>query len=147
MSNNHYQVESGRRSLERGASLVGLASTAAAQTQGPRRLLFIAFQFAPSLEMGARSCAQIARYLPLHGWSPVVLTAHEKYIEDRFRGSDDEIAELGLPDPVVKTRLLPHPFDFYRWLRSTLRRNPKYVGGENGAGTTVEVPLSEKGKL
>ena len=63
-----------------------------------RRLLFIAYHFAPSLEMGARSCAQIARYLPLHGWSPVVLTAREKYIEERYRGSDDEVAELGLPD-------------------------------------------------
>jgi glycosyltransferase involved in cell wall biosynthesis len=111
-----------------------------------RRVLFIAHQFAPSLEMGARSCAQVARYLPLHGWSPVVLTAHEKYIEERYRGSADEIAVLGLPDEVVRTRLLPHPFDLYRWLKSTFARKTR---GAGAAGTAVEVdtPLSEKGEF
>ena len=79
--------------------------------------------------MGARSCVQIARYLPEHGWSPVVLTAQEKYIEECYRGSDDEIAELGLPDAIVRTRLLPHPLDFYRWLKSALRRKPQDAGG------------------
>jgi glycosyltransferase involved in cell wall biosynthesis len=143
--NKHYQIESSRHSLERSASSVGLASIAAPE-RSPRRLLFIAYHFAPSLEMGARSCAQIARYLPLHGWSPVVLTAQEKYIEERYRGSADEVAELGLPDAIVRTRLLPHPFDLYRWLRSTFRRKAQDAGA---AGTPVEVdtPLSEKGKL
>jgi glycosyltransferase involved in cell wall biosynthesis len=141
----HCQIESRRHSLERSASSAGSASIAAAE-RAPRRLLFIAYQFAPSLEMGARSCAQIARYLPLHGWSPVVLTAREKYIEECYRGSADEIAELVLPDGIVRTRLLPHPFDFYRWLRSTFRRRAQDAGD---AGTTVEAdtPLSEKGKM
>jgi CelD/BcsL family acetyltransferase involved in cellulose biosynthesis/glycosyltransferase involved in cell wall biosynthesis len=99
--------------------------------------------------MGARSCAQIARYLPLHGWSPVVLTAQEKYIEERYRGSNDEIAELGLPDAIVRTRLLPHPFDLYRWLKSALRRKPQDAGGAGAAKTTIVVdrPPAEKGKL
>jgi len=143
--NKHYQIESSRHSLERSASSVGLASIATPE-RTPRRLLFIAYHFAPSLEMGARSCVQIARYLPQHGWSPVVLTAQEKYIEERYRGSADEIAELGLPDTIVRTRLLPHPFDLYRWLRSTFRRKTQDAGA---AGTAVEVdtPLSEKGKL
>jgi glycosyltransferase involved in cell wall biosynthesis len=110
-----------------------------------RRVLFVAYQFAPSLEMGARSCAQIARYLPMRGWSPVVLTAREKYIEERYRGSADEIAELGLPDAIVRTRLLPHPFDLYRWLISTFRRKTQ----DAAAGTTVEndTPPGQKGKL
>jgi glycosyltransferase involved in cell wall biosynthesis len=125
-----------------------LASVAAPE-QTPRRLLFIAYQFAPSLEMGARSCAQIARYLPRHGWSPVVLTAQEKYIEERYRGSDGEIAELGAPDAIVRTRLLPHPFDLYRWLRSTFRRRPQSDGGAGAVETIVEVdrPFDEKGRL
>src|SRR5262249_56539231 len=97
---------------------------AAAPIQTPRRTLFIAYQFAPSLEMGARSCAQIARYLPQHGWSPVVLTAQEKYINELYRGADDKMAELGLPDAIVRTRLLPHPLDLYRWLKSPLMRKP-----------------------
>src|SRR5215467_5947390 len=121
-------------------------NNAHSRVKSHRRVLFVAYQFAPSLEMGARSCAQIARYLPLHGWSPIVLTAQEKYIEERYRGSADEIAELGLPDAIVTTRLLPHPFDLYRWLKSTFGRRTRGGGAE---GTTVEAdtPLGEKGKL
>src|SRR5215475_8786195 len=143
----HRQIESMRRPLELSASSVRLAG-AAAPIQPPRRLLFIAYQFAPSLEMGARSCAQIARYLPLYGWSPVVLSAQEKYIEERYRGSDSEIAELGLPDAIVRTRLLPHPLDFYRWLKSALSRKPHDVGGMGAAETAfvVDRPQGAKGK-
>src|SRR5499426_3095690 len=144
----HRQIESMRHSLELSASTVRLAG-AAAPIQTPRRLLFIAYQFAPSLEMGARSCAQIARYLPLYGWSPVVLTAQEKYIEERYRGSDGELAELGLPDAIVRTRLLPHPLDFYRWLKSALRRKPQDAGGMGAIETAGEdsKPPGAKGKL
>jgi glycosyltransferase involved in cell wall biosynthesis len=119
------------------------------KTRHARRVLFVAYQVEPSVEMGARSCAQIARYLPLHGWSPVVLTARERYIEDRYRGSSDEIAELDLPDAIVRTRLLPHPFNLYRWLKSTFRRGTRDGGAAEDAGTAVEVdtPLNEKGKL
>ncbi len=122
---------------------------AAAQTLTTRRVLFIAHQFAPSLEMGARSCAQIARYLPLYGWAPVVLTTEWKYIEDRYRGNDDEIARLGLPDAIVRTRLLPHPLDFYRWLRSVLKRNHNDISGTNVAGSTIDADQrsDEAGKL
>jgi glycosyltransferase involved in cell wall biosynthesis len=138
----HRQIESMRQSLElseleTSASSVRLAG-AAAPIQTPRRLLFIAYQFAPSLEMGARSCTQIARYLPLYGWSPVVMTAQEKYIEERYRGSDSEIAELGAPDAIVRTRLLPHPLDFYRWLKSALRRKPQGAGGMGAIETAGE---------
>jgi glycosyltransferase involved in cell wall biosynthesis len=144
----HRQIELMRHSIELSASSVRLAG-AAAPIQTPRRLLFIAYQFAPSLEMGARSCAQIARYLPLYGWSPVVLTAQEKYIEERYRGSDGEIAELGLADAIVRTRLLPHPLGFYRWLKSALRRKPQDAGGMGAIETTGEdsKPRGAKGKL
>src|SRR5262245_28264021 len=111
-----------------------------------RRVLFVAYQFAPSLEMGARSCVQIARYLPMHGWSPVVLTAREKYIEERYRGSADEISELGLPDAVVRTRLLPHPLDFYRWLKSSFKRESQ-AGDAGGTDVEADTPVAEKGKL
>ena len=141
----HCQIGSRRHSLERSASTAEAASIAA-PGRSLRRLLFIAYHFAPSLEMGARSCAQIARYLPLHGWSPVVLTAREKYIEERYLGSADEVAELGLQDAIVRTRLLPHPFDLYRWLRSTFRRKAQDAGAASEA-VEVDTPLSEKGKL
>jgi len=144
----HYKIESRRHSLERSASSVSSASVPAPE-RTPRRLLFIAYQFAPSLEMGARSCVQIARYLPRHGWSPVVLTAQEKYVEERYRGSDDDIAELGLPDAIVRTRLLPHPLDFYRWIKSAFRRKPQDAGGADAAETAIVVDGTpvEKGKL
>src|SRR5262245_57193064 len=144
----HRQIESRRHSLELSASSVRLASIAAPE-RTPRRLLFIAYQFAPSLEMGARSCTQIARYLPLHGWSPVALTAQGKDIGARYRGSNGEIAELGLPDAIVRTRLLPHPFDFYRWLKSALRRKPQDAGGMGATETAGEdgKPPGAKGKL
>src|SRR5262245_66548832 len=133
----HRQIESMRHSLELSASSVRLAG-AAAPIQTPRRLLFIAYQFAPSLEMGARSCAQNARYLPLYGWSPVVLTAQEKYIEDRYRGSDGEIAELGLPEAIVRTRILPHPIDFYRWFKSALGGKQKDAGVKDDSESSWE---------
>jgi glycosyltransferase involved in cell wall biosynthesis len=141
----HCQIAPRLHSLERSASSVKSASIAAPD-RAHRRVLFIAYHFAPSLEMGARSCAQIARYLPLYGWSPVVLTAREKYIEERYRGSADEVAELGLPDAIVRTRLLPHPLDLYRWLRSTFRRKAQDAGAA-GEAVEVDTPLSEKGKL
>ncbi|MGH9751245.1 MAG: methyltransferase domain-containing protein [Blastocatellia bacterium] len=144
----HRQIESGRHSLERSAPSIRSVSIAAPERTS-RRLLFIAYQFAPSLEMGARSCAQIARYLPRHGWSPVVLTAQEKYIEERYRGSDGEIAELGSPDAIVRTRLLPHPLDFYRWLKSAFRRKPRDAGGMGAAETAIVIDgqPDAKGKL
>jgi glycosyltransferase involved in cell wall biosynthesis len=155
MSNSHYRIESQHHSLELSDPsvrpsvrlAVGPASASLLpETREARRVIFVAYQFAPSLEMGARSCAQIARYLPLHGWSPIVLTAQEKYIEERYRGSDNEIAELSLPDAIVRTRLLPHPFDLYRWLVSTFKRE-KQAAGPAGTNVEADTPLSEKGKL
>ena len=46
-----------------------------------RRVLFISYSFPPNMEMGAYTCSQIARYLPLYGWEPVALTVKEKYID------------------------------------------------------------------
>jgi glycosyltransferase involved in cell wall biosynthesis len=112
-------------------------------------LLFIAYQFAPSLEMGARSCTQIARHLPQHGWSPVVLTAKEKYIEERYRGSDSDISELRASGAIIRTRLLPHPLDLYRWLKSVLGRKAQDAGGIGSIETNGEdsKPPDAKGKL
>jgi glycosyltransferase involved in cell wall biosynthesis/CelD/BcsL family acetyltransferase involved in cellulose biosynthesis len=150
MSNSHYRVEPQLRSLELiDQPIVAASAPPLPHTQAARRVLFVAYQFAPSLEMGARSCVQIARYLPLYGWSPVVLTAHEKYIEERYRGSDDEIAKLGLPDAIVRTRLLSHPLDFYRWLISAFRRQPHDTSGTGAAESDIlaDRPLAAKGRL
>ena len=150
ISNSHYRVEPQPRSLKRSdPSIVAASAPPHSQIRAARRVLFVAYQFAPSLEMGARSCVQIARYLPLYGWSPVVLTAQEKYIEERYRGSNDEISKLGLPDAIVRTRQLPHPLDFYRWLKSALRRKAPDRSGTGAAepATAAGWPPGGKGKL
>ncbi len=82
-----------------------------------RRVLFISYSFPPSTEMGAYSCAQIARYLPLYGWEPVVLTVREKHIDDIYLGRNDE-GRVNDPDLVIRTYKLPHPSDIYRRFKS-----------------------------
>jgi glycosyltransferase involved in cell wall biosynthesis len=82
-----------------------------------RRFLFITYSFPPSTEMGAYSCAQIARYLPLYGWEPVVLTVREKHIDDPYLGHDDE-GRVNDSDLVIRTYKLPHPSDIYRRFKS-----------------------------
>jgi glycosyltransferase involved in cell wall biosynthesis len=82
-----------------------------------RRVLFISYSFPPNTEMGAHSCAQIARYLPLYGWEPVVLTVREKHIDDKYLGRNDE-GRVNDPDLVIRTYKLPHPSDIYRRFKS-----------------------------
>lgn len=141
MSASGYSPTAQTNSFDR-ANLNDLKAAAIpVQAQTARRVLFIAHQFAPSLEMGARSCVQIARYLPQHDWSPVVLTVQERYIEESYRGRADEIARLGLPDGVVRTRMLPHPFDLYRWLNSLRKR--RRPDGDDAAVAASQTPLRE----
>src|SRR5215470_1855367 len=82
-----------------------------------RRVLFISYSFPPSTEMGAYSCAQIARYLPLYGWEPVVLTVREKYIDAPLLGHNYE-GRVNDPDLIIRTYKLPHPSDIYRQFKS-----------------------------
>ena len=84
-----------------------------------RRVLFISYSFPPNMEMGAFTCAQIARYLPLYGWEPVVLTIKEKYIDDPYvkHNDADRMSDSGL---VIRTHKLPHPSDIYRRIKSRI---------------------------
>lgn len=79
------------------------------------RVLVISYLFPPGMEMGAQACAQISRYLPLYGWTPVVLTVQERYLEDV-----DPRADRAFPGPVIRTGVLTHPFDVYRRLKARL---------------------------
>jgi len=66
--------------------------------------------FPPSIEMGAQTCWQIARNLPRHGWTPIVLTPGERNVDYR---------DATQPDlTVVRTRMLPHPVQLLRRLRA-----------------------------
>src|SRR5262249_32975394 len=55
---------------------------AAQHDSAMRRVLVVTYHFPPSLAMGAQTCTQIARYLPLYGWTPTVLTVPEAYGEN-----------------------------------------------------------------
>ncbi len=88
----------------------------ARQSQETRRVLFICYSFPPSMDVGANSCAQIARYLPMYGWQPVVLTVKEKYFEKistNHKGPREGAAE-GDSDLIIRTNRFLHPFDIYR---------------------------------
>jgi hypothetical protein len=83
----------------------------------PRPVLFVAYNFPPNVDMGANTCAQIARYLPMYGWKPIVLTVEEDFIEEKYLGHgggkiDEEFGS------VVRAKMLPHPLDIYRRLKS-----------------------------
>lgn len=90
-----------------------------------RTVLFISRDFPPSLEMGARSCAQIARYLHLYGWTPVVLTAREQDIEERYLDRSDSFSENTFAGSIVRARTLPHPLDMIRWISRWARRRKR----------------------
>jgi glycosyltransferase involved in cell wall biosynthesis len=83
-----------------------------------RRVLFISYSFPPSTEVGAYTCAQIARYLPLYGWEPVVLTVKEKYVDDLYL-EDNDSDRVSDSDLVIRTHKLPHPSDIYRRFKSS----------------------------
>lgn len=64
-----------------------------------RRVLMIVSSFPPSIEMGAQTCWQIARNLPRHGWTPIVLTPGERNVD--YRDATQAGFEPGLT--VVRT--------------------------------------------
>jgi len=79
-----------------------------------RRVLMIVSDFPPSIEMGAQTCWQIARNLPRHGWTPIVLTKGERHVDSR------DAAQAGFEPgvTVVRTGVLPHPVQLLRRLRA-----------------------------
>ena len=95
--------------------------------------------FPPSIEMGAQTCWQIARNLPSHGWTPIVLTPGERGIN--YRDPAQPGFEPGFT--VVRTRVLPHPVQLLRRLRAGQKR-----GREQAAAAEVTVaPGARRGWL
>jgi glycosyltransferase involved in cell wall biosynthesis len=107
-----------------------------------RRVLFVTYGFPPSIEMGAYSCAQIARYLPFYGWEPVVLTVKEKYIDDQHLGQNDADRVNG-PDLIIRTSKFPHPSDIYRRFKS---RSTTVKASYDGGRKAVSPPDGANGK-
>ena len=55
-----------------------------------KRVLIISYHFAPDARVGGLRAQKFAKYLPIFGWQPVVLTVNEKYypIKDMERCND-----------------------------------------------------------
>jgi glycosyltransferase involved in cell wall biosynthesis len=92
-----------------------------------RRVLVVTYDFPPSMAMGAQACAQIARYLPLYRWEPVVLTVEERYGENIGASSGQHF-----PWHVVRTSVIPHPTVLYRSLKSRLGWGDRSAAGNGG---------------
>jgi glycosyltransferase involved in cell wall biosynthesis len=133
-SRNYCQME---------AAPVGVAavSARAADPAAARRLLFVSYLYPPSLEIGARTCEQIARCLPLHGWNPTIVTARERDVDEQYLDRGGSLSEPKLP--VLRTGRLPHPLFIYRRLNSLRRRE----SGGGSAPTAGELPERRKGFL
>jgi glycosyltransferase involved in cell wall biosynthesis len=117
------------------ASAAGKTDPASAAGPAARHVLFVTYGFPPSLEMGARSCAQIARYLPLYGWQPVVLTIRDELIEKEYRGTAEPSYSESSQLSIVKTGIWPHPLDFYRWAKSRFSSSQNSADEEPASGT------------
>ena len=101
-----------------------------------RRVLMIVSTFPPSIEMGAQTCWQIARNLPRHGWTPIVLTPGERNVDDR--DATQPGFEPGLT--VVRTRVLPHPVQLLRRLRAGPKGRAEAAGAPGVAVASRRLP-------
>jgi Glycosyl transferase 4-like domain len=120
--------------------------------QSLRNVLFVTYYFPPNGEMGARTCAQIARYLPLHGWKPTIVTIDRDSIEKKFLESTDKLAEWGLADSVVRARPWLHPLDLYRVGKKlasalTQSRNQPATGEDAAAAFEIDNSAGLRGAL
>jgi glycosyltransferase involved in cell wall biosynthesis len=84
--------------------------------------------------MGAQTCWQIARNLPAHGWTPIVLTKSEQ--QGDHRDPSDSGFEPGFT--VVRTGMLPHPVQLLRWLRSGRKAEGEAVAAAEARPTSRE---------
>ena len=89
-----------------------------------RRVLMIVSDFPPSIEMGAQTCWQLARNLPRHGWTPIVLTTDAR--RDDYRDPAQAGFEPGFT--VVRTGRLPHLLQVLRRLRPGRKDEAEAMG-------------------
>jgi glycosyltransferase involved in cell wall biosynthesis len=68
-----------------------------------RRVLMIAHHFPPAGGSGSNRALAFARYLPEHGWQPIVITPAEAWASNR---DDDLLAQLPPGLRVIRTRSL-----------------------------------------
>jgi len=78
----------------------------------PNRILIISYHFPPDAAVGALRPLKFAKYLPLYGWDPYILTVNPKYYESLDSSRVHEMPSLSR---VFRTAMLPHPNTMYRY--------------------------------
>lgn len=101
------------------------SGTHAADTS--RRPLSITHDFSPNPSAGTQSCWKIARCLPQHGWTPVVLAGQGPGLSTDGSSSG---AHLGIP--VLRPPSLPHSLGAYKLLRSLIPTTCAVRSVDNG---------------
>ena len=90
--------------VERQAHNVGLNVPSAASRVSPCPVLFLSYHFPPSLEVGGRRPMLMAKYLPLYGYRPLVLTAQPQSLPAHLRRHMDWSQEIS-----DETKVFRHP--------------------------------------
>lgn len=62
-----------------------------------KKVLIISTHFAPDIHVGAKRMAKFAKYLPLYGWKPIILT---KEIEE-YHGVDESLTQEFPPELLI----------------------------------------------
>lgn len=94
-----------------------------------RKALLIAYHFAPSSSVGAQRSMRFARYLPDHGWRPVVLTIR---LEDLGRYASDD--RPGAASTVVHRARVLKPFEVTgEWIKGLFQRGSREKSAEDSS--------------
>ncbi len=101
------------------------------------RVLFIAYAFPPSAEVGGRRIASFCRYLPTFGVVPIVLTVEERHVEK---------SDPSYPGPqglqVERTKILTNPLQWYGRLKK--RALPHTSRNASEKALPIEVTRSRR---
>ncbi len=101
-----------------------------------KKVLLISYHFPPDSEVGGLRIQKYAKYLPLYGWTPIVLTVDHKYYPDKDFQRLNDVNCI-----VSRTSVLPGMRDIYLGLkRITLQRAKPERQKKNGSSSSITEP-------
>ena len=119
-------------------------------TAGDRTVLFVTYEFPPTGGAGVQRLAKFARFLPSHGWKPVVVSAEHV----SGRNFDETLAEDVAGVRVVRTPARPvnawisRALGFARGVRSRLRsRGSAGTGAAGSSGAAGGAALAHASRV
>ena len=83
-----------------------------------KNVLLVTYHFPPDAEVGGFRCQKFAKYLPLHGWTPHVLTVREGYYPRQDQGRLRDVVHAH----IHRTRKLPTPLTAALGVRNSVLR-------------------------